>query len=247
LLRPVFNEHIKGRGENDGIQWLLDASGGRKTLQGVATDQLFLGIASVHTTAASALSTLYDLLDYPEYIPAILDEIYAALKDNPQWTKQSLAKLEKLDSFMKESQRMHPVGLVTVQRTAVKSYTFKDGLHLPENTQITFQNYELNHDPDLFPDPETFDGHRFLKLRQTGDPNKHHFAFVSNESINFGAGRHACPGRHFVSYEIKLLLAELLLRYEMKWPGGKSRPADQSHDFSTPPDPAAEILFKERT
>lgn len=113
--------------------------------------------------------------------------------------------------------------------------------------------HPLNHDPTIYPHPHTFDPYRFLNLRHSGDEatrnankNKYHFAFVSDESINFGAGTHACPGRFFASHELKLVLTYLLLRYEMRFPEGKGRPANVAHDFNTPPDVTAEVLLKKR-
>jgi len=137
---------------------------------------------------------------------------------------------------------------VTVQRSNPKPYTFSDGLKIPANTQCCFLNYELNHDPEVYPDPdpETFDPYRFLHLREKIDRNKYHFAFVSDESINFGAGTHSCPGRHFAANEIKLMLCELLLGYEMKWPEGASRPPTMFHDFSSNPNTSTDILIRER-
>lgn len=38
--------------------------------------------------------------------------------------------------------------------------------------------------------------------------------------MGFGYGRHACPGRFFAAAEIKLLLARLLLDYEIAMPPG---------------------------
>ncbi len=108
---------------------------------------------------------------------------------------------------------------------------------------------ELNRDPDIWPDGgTTFDGSRFLRLRRQagGDPNAWQFAFVGEHSINFGAGTHACPGRYYVSQEIKLMLAHLLLKYEIGWPEGRSRPGNMAHDFATPPSVGAEMLFRER-
>ena len=105
---------------------------------------------------------------------------------------------------------------------------------------------ELNHDPDIWPDHETFDGYRFLRMRQQGDPNSWQFAFVGEDSINFGAGTHACPGRYYVSQEVKIMLAHLLLNFEIKWPEGKSRSANMVHDFATPPNAMAEMMFREK-
>jgi len=133
-----------------------------------------------------------------------------------------------------------------MQRSACRPYTFSDGFHIPANTQCCFLNYELNHDPTVYPDPETFDPYRFLRIREKNDPQKYHFAYVSEDSINWGSGTYSCPGRHFASNEIKLILCELLQNYEIKWPKGGSRPPTMFHDFSSNPNPVADILIRER-
>src|SRR5437773_1765287 len=105
---------------------------------------------------------------------------------------------------------------VAMQRSAVHDYTFKDGLHIPAGTQMSMPLQEVNLDPDIYPSPETFDGYRFLKLRETIDPHKFHYASVSDAAISFGGGTHACPGRFYASCELKLMLVEFLLRYEVR-------------------------------
>ncbi|KAK2050989.1 cytochrome P450 [Colletotrichum caudatum] len=255
LLAPSYKTRLVRINSNekplvDGIQWLMNkVPNGKKPLLKIADEQLFLSVASIHSSSASTLSFVYDLLDRPEVMDDILQEIYSvrdAKSGSSEWTKRDLDQLVKLDSFMKESQRYYPMGLVTVQRSNARPYTFLDGFTIPANTQCCFLNYELNHDPEVYEDPETFDPYRFLRMREKLDPHKYHFAYVSEDSINFGAGTYSCPGRHFASNEIKLILCELLLRYEMKWPDGGSRPPTKFHDFSSNPDPTAEILFKER-
>jgi ent-kaurene oxidase len=134
-----------------------------------------------------------------------------------------------------------------VQRAAVKSYTFKDGFQVPRNTHMAFPNYELNQDPDIYDGAAEFRPWRFRDMRnQRDDPNKHHFTYVSHESINFGAGTHACPGRFFASAEIKLSLIYILTHYEIRWPKGQSRPPNMTHDFANSPDPMADVLFRQK-
>lgn len=118
LLEPIYEKRIAetadGEKPVDSIQWLFKAARGkRKTLDRLAQEQLFLGITSIHSTSASVLSTIYDLLDRPHYIDEILEEIRTvkATLDRGEWTARSLDRLEKLDSFMKESQRYNPAGL----------------------------------------------------------------------------------------------------------------------------------------
>lgn len=42
--------------------------------------------------------------------------------------------------------------------------------------------------------------------------------------MSFGFGRHACPGRFFAANEIKLILARMLLDYDIKMPEGVETP-----------------------
>ncbi len=71
---------------------------------------------------------------------------------------------------------------------------------------------------------QKFDPYRFVRLRTTAAPdpiaykNREQYQFVSvtKENMTFGFGRHACPGRFFAANEIKLILAQLLLNYDIK-------------------------------
>ena len=126
VILPIYEKRMAGKGDGtgytDGIQWLIAAAGARKkTLQEIADEQLFLSIASTPPTTASTLSILHDLADHEKYHDEILDEIQTVQKQHgSKWTKQSLSKLEKLDSFMKESQRVHPIGLGISSNSSVK-------------------------------------------------------------------------------------------------------------------------------
>ncbi|RDL40499.1 uncharacterized protein BP5553_00478 [Venustampulla echinocandica] len=250
LIEPTCRKRISGvSGEenNNVVKWLIDHSEGKPiTPAEIADSILFLYMAGIHSTSASLISIVYDLIAYSEYIPGIIEEIKQTLAESPEWTKLSLAKLRKLDSFLRENQRLHSVGMVTVQRSTVVPYTFSDGLYLPANTMLAFPTYEVTHDPDIYPNPDEFDGLRFYRMREQGDAAKFHYATVSNESTNFGAGFHACPGRFFVGYELKIILAELLLNYDLKFAVGNERPPDLLHDFSIQPNPEAELLIRRK-
>ena len=117
VILPIYEKRMAGKGDGtghgDGIQSLIAAAGARKkSALELADEQLFLSIASIHSTTASTLSILHDLADHRKYYDEILEEIETVRKEyGTTWTKQSLAKMERLDSFMKESQRVHPIGL----------------------------------------------------------------------------------------------------------------------------------------
>jgi cytochrome P450 len=99
-----------------------------------------------------------------------------------------------------------------------------DGTHLPTGTIVAVPNEAVNHDPENYPDPERFDGYRFVKLREmkAGVTSQYHQFVTSNKtSLNFGYGKHACPGRFFASAEIKMILAYLLISFDFKLEGGE--------------------------
>jgi ent-kaurene oxidase len=131
---------------------------------------------------------------------------------------------------------------------AVTPWTFKDGLTIPAGSQIGFPNLQIARDPDLHPDADTFDAKRYLRKREEIDPTKFHFASVTDDSLHFGSGFHACPGRFLSQDAIKLIFIHLLSHYDLKYAeDGQKRPADMPLDFSIMPDAATSILLKERS
>lgn len=54
---------------------------------------------------------MYDLIQYPDHIEPLREEWKRILAEqNGEFNKNTLSKLEKLDSFLKESQRHKPTG-----------------------------------------------------------------------------------------------------------------------------------------
>jgi cytochrome P450 len=86
-----------------------------------------------------------------------------------------------------------------------------------------------------------------------GKENRHQFVTTSSDSLVFGHGNHACPGRFFASNEIKVVMIELLrswdfrLKSDMEMKGGEDkRPKSYTRELGIMPNMAAEIEFKRR-
>lgn len=124
---------------------------------------------------------------------------------------------------------------------------FKDGFVVPAGYQVAFSSYHHNMDPDLHPDPYTFDAHRHLRKRTGLDVHRFHFASVGEDMINFGAGRHACPGRFFAQETLKLMFVHLLMGYDFKHTDeGRKGPLFLPNNLFIVPNPALPVLFKAR-
>jgi cytochrome P450 len=101
--------------KNDAIQWLMDRSRKAKGTidpREIAYYQLLFSFAAIHTTNGAALHMLYDLAARPEYVEPLREEVKQAWDESGGHPDRStVMKLEKLDSFMKESQRLNPPGM----------------------------------------------------------------------------------------------------------------------------------------
>ena len=163
------------------------------------------------------INALYDLCAHPESITAIRDEwqhMLATTQGNI--SKQNLMQLHKLDSFIRETQRINPGSLFVMIRYITSDSTLTDGTLLPMGSSIAAPLYAMNRDPVLFEDPEKFDPERFEKLRMEEANSVN--SKLSNglrwtlthsdalENANFGYGKHACPGRFLAASEVNAVL-----------------------------------------
>lgn len=122
--------------------------------------------------------------------------------------------------------------------------TLSDGKVIPAHAHICTAAYETSKDAANIPQPE-FDGFRYFKLRQQqGDAQKHQFASTDKIHLHFGAGHNACPGRWFAAHELKMIVGDLLLNYDMKFLEGQTRPKNLSADEFIFADPKTRILMK---
>ena len=55
------------------------------------------------------MHALYYLASLPEYVQPLREEVEEVVKSEG-WTKAGLDQMHKLDSFIKESQRLHSLG-----------------------------------------------------------------------------------------------------------------------------------------
>lgn len=103
------------------------------------------------------------------------------------------------------------------------------------------------HDPDVTSAPEIFDGFRYYEERQkAGESTHHQFATTDPDDLHFGHGKYSCPGRFFASNEIKMILAHILIKYDIAFPPGQGRPRNLvAHEYIFP-DPDGVIRCKER-
>lgn len=99
-------------------------------------------------------------------------------------------------------------------RTVLDSGMTIDGHYLQEGTVVGVPAYALHHDPTYFPDPWTFIPERWIESEtesiQVSLPTSRK-AFTP-----FGIGTRQCPGMKLGYLQLKLTLAHLLYRYDLR-------------------------------
>lgn len=128
LLLPIIKERRRVKAEaiangrkyekpNDLLQWMTDnaaKSTPPKSDAMIAELCLVVGFGALHASSMTLTNVIFDLATRPEYMPILREEYEQVLRENQATNGNEaslLNNLIKLDSFMKESQRLNPVAL----------------------------------------------------------------------------------------------------------------------------------------
>jgi len=169
-------------------------------------DELTTMILAGHETTGTALSwALECLLRRPEVVDRIRGEIASVAGPGsvPQ-TREQFAKLEYLDATIKEILRFRPI--MAFGGTRVVQQTWRLGeWDIPAGTAVANAMSMVHRRSDLYPDPLEFKPERFLGKRP--DPY---------EWTPFGGGVRRCLGMAFALYEMKIVLAQILVTADLE-------------------------------
>ncbi|KAI5367110.1 putative cytochrome P450 [Septoria linicola] len=229
---------------------------------------LVLNMVAIHTTSMVTTNTLLDIYGSSEsatFIAGLREECERVLAEyDGVWTKDAVNKLVRVDSAIRETMRISSLGDLNLKRVIKdpKGITLSDGQHIPAGVRIAWATHDVHQDPTTYPErPTEFDAFRFSRPReeylervQAGeDAERLHKVLeqkntaliaVGNDWLSFGHGRHACPGRFFASQEMKLMLAHIVMNYEIKVDGG--RPPNMLINGSSIPSQEAELQVRLR-
>ena len=109
LIVPIIDDRERnGERSEDLLQWMMDNADGRSKSV-LSAINLHVSFAAIHSSAVAVTHIIYDLCAMPEYVEPLRQEIEHALAEEGGPCKKAFLKMPKLDSFMRESQRLNPL------------------------------------------------------------------------------------------------------------------------------------------
>lgn len=177
-------------------------------------DQLTAGF---ETSAVALTYLLWELSQRPELQTKLREEL---LTLNPPIrypttskvlpSAKSVDSLPLLDAIVTETLRLHaPIPGIQPRVTPYPSCNLAGYTDIPANTRVNAQAYSLHRNPEVFPEPETWQPERWLKDGNSSaelEERKRWF-------WAFGSGGRMCVGSNLALQEIKLVIASVFTNY----------------------------------
>jgi cytochrome P450 len=120
----------------------------------------------------------------------------------PQWQARLRKEPASIDLVLKEIERLRPAAIFFPRRAVAEVELA--GHRVPRGTLVFYTPYMSHRIPELFPEPEKFDPERW----ERGAP--------SSALVGFGGGPRICLGKAFALLQLRVMLATLLGRFELR-------------------------------
>jgi cytochrome P450 family 110 len=163
-------------------------------------DELVVMLTAGHETTGTALAWAFErILSLADVEARLRRELADVVGEGPL-DASHLSKLEYLDAFIKESLRIRPIMPMAGARLVQRPFEI-GGYRVPPGAIVANSMYLLHRRSDVYPEPEAFRPERFLGKRVI-DPY---------EWAPFGGGIRRCLGMPFAIFEMKTVIATVLL------------------------------------
>lgn len=213
FVRDVLAPLVRERRENpvdDPFQMLVEVrmkDGELPEEETIVQLLMALLFAGHETTAGQAAWTVIQLIQHPDYLTLVREEIGQELGGGEPFEQSTLRKLEYLKMAVDETARMRP-SAETIMRTAEQDLVIGDTV-VPKGWMVQTATAVDHFREEVFKDPYQYDPLRFSKERREDRGEKHAL-------IGFGGGLHKCAGMNFAKNEMTIISALLFRDFELE-------------------------------
>ncbi|RBA12929.1 hypothetical protein FPRO05_13983 [Fusarium proliferatum] len=161
-------------------------------------------LAGSETTATFLAGVTCLLLQHPETLTKLQNEIRSAFDSKKDITKESTLKLQYLSGVIEEGLRLFPPAPFGLPRVCPPGAVI-DGRAIPTGTIVSVDSFSMSHDAHSFSNPDEFRPERWIG-GGTGDDLA--------ASRPFSVGRRACLGFKLAYMEARTILAMMIYMYD---------------------------------
>lgn len=169
---------------------------------------IFTFLFASQDATSSASTWLFQLMaDRPEILDKVREENLAVRNGdrNQRFSMDILEKMRYTRAVVKETLRYRPP-VIMVPYMVKKSFPITDSYTVPKGSMVVPTVYPALHDPEVYPEPESFDPDRWI----TGDAEK-----ASKNWLVFGTGPHYCLGQTYAQLNLMAMIGKASL--DLNW------------------------------
>ncbi|KAJ8119720.1 hypothetical protein ONZ43_g3395 [Nemania bipapillata] len=168
-----------------------------------------LTVAGSETTATLLCGTFFLLGQHPDVLEKAVHEVRTSFKSEDEIDLISVNGLSYMLACLNESFRLYPPVPVGLPRIVPKGGNTIAGNWVPQDTAVSVWQLAANYSSRNFTRPKGFHPERFL-----GDPE------FSKDDLSvvqpFSLGPRNCVGRNLAYAEMRLILARILFKFDVK-------------------------------
>ena len=227
---------------NDYITWQISYAlrhddHAERTADRICYRIVVVNFASIYTTNFIATNAVFNIVSSPPSfgtLPSLREEVDRVLKEHGSLSNAALNDMHRVNSAVRETLRHSDFANLSQRRVAM-SKVIMDNIEIEAGQSLGVPSRPVHMDSKIYPDPYTFDAFRFsseveakeAQLRNSSQPeadrkdlnllhNQLDATRTSETYMTFGHGRFACPGRFLATKELKLILVNMLSKYEIQ-------------------------------
>ena len=200
-----------------------------------------VALGSIDTTRDIIIFILYELA----YNPALVQELRTEIKKLDQRTPETINDIQLLDSILREMLRCKAISLTLLHKTTqdvalpslLSSSSSSSSSYekiIPHDNLVIGAINDAHADPTFMTETPSshkknsndgigsaytplplnqFDAHRYIHT--TDNENRWKSTSIGPELLTFGLSAHACPGRYFAAFQVKYIVAEMIMLYNI--------------------------------
>ncbi|XP_009137862.1 cytochrome P450 CYP82D47 [Brassica rapa] len=227
VFESWIEEHKNKRGESekDYLDMVLESieqhkilgsSDAHKTAKAVCLNMAISGSDAVVAILVWAVSLL---VNNQHVLRKAQEELDRTIGNQRVVEESDLKDLVYLQAIVKETFRLYPPAPFVAYRETTEDFVIANGnFHIPAGTHVMVNEWKVQRDPTIWPNPEEFEPERFLTSHKEVDVG----GKMNHKLFPFGLGRRACPASLLGTKMVQYILARFLHSFDVANPSNQN-------------------------